>query len=147
MPQMTAAEFRRQHKGHDSERDLQAAVCGALSRMGVPHYAIPNGQYRPGEAPEPGLQKGVPDLCIPIQGVLYDEDDYRAVGALYIELKQPERYTRKTQRAWLDRLTATGNACAVCRSVDEVVTLWQRYIGSPPSAKKLTKDDLWPEQR
>lgn len=131
---MTAAEFRAQHKGHDSERDLQRAVCEWLDVQDVVYYAVPNGQYRPGQAMEAGLQKGVPDLCIPVP-----TDEY---GGLYIELKQPKRYTRKSQREWLDRLTDLGHACRVCRSVDEVEDVVRAY-----RSDRIEAEALWPHQR
>jgi len=131
---MTAAEYREAHKGYDSERDLQKAVCEWLDAQGVPYYAIPNGQYRPGQRPEAGMQKGVPDLCIPVPTERF--------GALYIELKRPKRYTRPKQRKWLDRLTDAGNACAVCRSVDDVADTVREYQGGT-----ISEQVLWPTQR
>ena len=139
MPEtMTAAEFRRQHKGYDSERKLQQAVCDELDLHDVAYFAIPNGQMRTGHAMEPGMQSGVPDLCIPVP-----TDEY---AGLYVEMKQPGKYTRPSQREWLSDLTAEGYACRVCRSVDEVLTLYWKYIGHP-GTERLTEYDLWPEQR
>ena len=145
---LTAAAYREQHGGYEDEHELQQAVCETLDLHGVPFYAIPNGQYRPGQRPEAGIQKGVPDLCIPVLGHIWDDraSVRRLRGALYIELKQPKRYTREEQRAWLDALTEAGNACKVCRSVEDVLSLWRRYSGHP-GTERLTKDDLWPEQR
>jgi len=131
---MTAAEFRAQHKGHDSERDLQRAVCEWLDVQGIPCFAVPNGQMRSGQAMEPGLKKGVPDLCIPIKTKTY--------GSLWVELKQPNEYTRKAQRTWLDRLTDLGHACRVCRSVDEVEDVVRAY-----RADRIEAEKLWPHQR
>jgi len=132
--QMSADEFRKQYKGHDSERDLQRAVCEWLDAQGVTYFAIPNGQMRSGQAMEPGLQKGVPDLCIPVPTERF--------GALYIELKQPGSYTRKSQRRWLDWLTSDGNACTVCRSVDDVIHTVREYMDGT-----IDEDALWPHQR
>ena len=129
---ISAQDYRTAHGA--SEREIQRAVCQYLDALGVTYYAVPNGQYRPGQAKEAGMQKGVPDLCIPVPRGGY--------GALYIEMKKPGRYTRKSQRAWLDRLREEGNACAVCRSVDEVQYIWEEY-----RRETLGERDLWPDQR
>jgi len=129
---ISASKYRAQHGA--TEREIQQAVCEYLDAQGVPFYPVPNGQYRPGQRPEAGMQKGVPDLCIPVSS-----DDY---GALYIELKRPGRYTRPAQREWLDRLTDAGNACVVCRSVDDVADVVGKYL-----AGVIIPDDLWPTQR
>ena len=131
---MTAAEFREQHKGYETERDLQRAACQWMDAKGMAYFAVPNGQMRSGQAMEPGLQSGVPDLCVPIPTGTY--------GSLYIELKQPGKYTRKEQREWLSRLVDLGHACAVCRSLDDVIHLVSEYLGDT-----LDPTDLWPEQR
>lgn len=129
---ISASEYRAVHGA--TEREIQQAVCEYLDAQGVPYYAVPNGQYRPGQRPEAGMQKGVPDLCIPVPS-----DDY---GALYIELKRPGRYTRPAQRKWLDRLTSAGNACTVCRSVDGVADTVQEYLDGT-----IMPGDLWPKKR
>jgi hypothetical protein len=127
-----ASEYRAKHGA--TERQIQKAVCQYLDAHGVPYYAVPNGQYRPGQRPEAGMQSGVPDLCIPVRT--------EAHGALYIELKRPKRYTRPEQRQWLDCLTDAGNACTVCRSVDEVAHVVREYLDGV-----IMRDDLWPTQR
>ena len=131
---MTAAEFQAEHGGPKNERQLQKNVCQWLDAADVPHFAVPNGQMRSGQAMEPGLQSGVPDLCVPIPTARY--------GSLYIELKQPGKYTRKEQREWLSRLVDLGHACAVCRSLDDVIHLVSEYLDDT-----LDPTDLWPDQR
>ena len=145
--QMTAAEFRAEHKGHDSERELQAAVCEWMDVQGVTYFAIPNGQYRPGQRPEVGMQAGVPDLCIPQPSSIWGDGADKArypemAGALYIELKTKTGRLRDEQIEWLDRLTDAGNACTVCRSIDDVIDTVREYMGGT-----IDDDVLWPHQR
>lgn len=144
---MTAAEFRAQHKGHDSERDLQRAVCEWLDVQDVPYYAVPNGQYRPGQRPEVGMQAGVPDLCIPEQSSIWRDGVNKVaypdiVGALYIELKTASGRLRDEQIEWMNRLTDADNACSVCRSLDDVIHVVRKYLDY-----KIRDVDLWPHQR
>jgi len=119
---MTAAQYR-QSEGQPSERQLQESIVqwaevqgGAASLL----HAIPNGQYRPGEAPEPGLKAGVPDLCLPWP----DEDD----GVLFIELKVGSNDTTSAQDEWIDDLIAAGNRVEVVRRLDRAIEIIQDHI-------------------
>lgn len=143
---VTAQEYQAQHGGHDTEYDLQKEVCRKLDVINVPYFAIPNGQYRPGQRQEAGMQKGVPDLCVPVSSRVYntDTEEWQPVGALYIELKRDGEYTRPAQQNWLDGLVKSGNVCAVCRSTFSLVYLVDDYL-----EEKLQHDDdrLWPHGR
>lgn len=132
--EMTAAAFQDKYGQAKNERQLQKNVCKWLDAADIPYFAVPNGQMRAGQAMEPGMQKGVPDLCIPLPTESYP--------SLYIELKQPRKYVRKSQQEWLDDLTDLGHACTVCRSLDDVIATVREY-------QHGTIDDkaLWPHQR
>jgi len=141
---MTAAEFKAEHGGPKNERQLQQNVCDWLDLQGITHYAVPNGQYRPNQRPEVGMQAGVPDLCIPVPSHAWNDGTCEAdpVGALYIELKTPSGRLRDTQIKWPKRLTDEGNACAVCRSLDDVIYVVSEYL-----AGTFDPTDFWPEQQ
>lgn len=83
-------------------------------------YAVPNGQYRPGQRMEPGLKPGVPDVCLPVPC-----GDYHG---LYLELKHGRNSTTDAQDWWLDRLEAQGYQCRVAHGFDEAVRCVERYL-------------------
>ena len=144
---MTAAEFQAEHGGPKNERQLQKNVCQWLDLQNVTHYAVPNGQYRPGERPEVGMQAGVPDLCIPVPSSIWSDGVNAGrypemAGALYIELKTKTGRLSDQQIEWLDRLTDAGNACTVCRSLDDVIATVREYQNG-----RIDKEALWPHQR
>lgn len=84
-------------------------------------YAIPNGQYRPGQRPEAGLKSGVPDICLPIPKGKYH--------GLYLELKVNGNKPTGNQLDWLDRLNRVGYFTAVADGFDEAVNLITAYMG------------------
>ncbi len=109
-----------------SEHDLQAAVFewAETAVYDLPElammYAIPNGQYRPGQRPEPGLKAGVPDVFLAVARSGYH--------GLYVELKVGYNKPTEAQRDWLDRLAAQGYKTAVCRDLDSVKQLVVEYL-------------------
>jgi len=106
------------------ERTIQAQLFqwAELQKGSVPEldslFAVPNGQYRPGQRPEPGLRKGVPDLCLPVSRLGFKGQTREVYGALWIELKTKTGRLRKSQKAWQDRLQEQGQAWALCRSFE-----------------------------
>lgn len=141
---ISAADFRKNYKGHSKERKLQAAVCEELTLMDVYHYAIPNGQMRKGTPKEPGMRAGMPDLHIPIS---HDTE-----GTLYIELKRkkPGRrkgktYTSPDQKKQLNRLTELGHTCCICRSTEEVHTVATYHLS--PDGPGVPEALRWPNKR
>jgi hypothetical protein len=84
-------------------------------------YAIPNGQYRPGQRPEAGLKSGVPDINIPIARGGY-------IG-LYIELKIDGGKVSDNQRKWIDGLVGLGHAVRVCYGFDAAKDTLDWYMG------------------
>lgn len=76
-------------------------------------FAVPNGQYRPGQRMEPGLTPGVPDLML-----LASRHGYKG---LIIELKVGKNNTKKAQVDWLAWLKAEGYYTCVVRDDPERV--------------------------
>lgn len=95
-----------------TERDEQAALFDWAEWQGniTPElkllYAIPNGQYRPGQAMEPGLKAGVPDICLPVARGGYH--------SLYVELKVGSNSPSKEQKRWITSLRKAGHRVDVC---------------------------------
>jgi len=120
--QLTAEEYRK-GQGHPSEREVQSALIEWAEMQNGPAqmlFAIPNGQYRPGQAPEPGLKAGVPDLCLPWP----DENG----GVLFIELKVGSNSTTDAQEKWIDDLIAAGNTVKVCRRLDDAIEAIKNHM-------------------
>jgi len=92
----------------ESEHDVQSHLFAWAERQSCSRpaldmlFAIPNGQYRPGQRPEPGIQSGVPDVCLPVPRPPYQ--------ALYLELKTEGGRLRDEQATWLQELRGYGYA-------------------------------------
>jgi len=117
----TAKEWREEQE--PSERELQQALVEWAEMQPGPAqmlFAIPNGQYRPGQAPEPGLRAGVPDLCLPWP----DESG----GVLYSELKTADNTTTQKQKRMIQKLRDAGNRVEVCRRLDRAIELIKDHI-------------------
>jgi hypothetical protein len=117
------ADEWRGEVGQPSERELQQALIEWADHQPGPAqmlFAVPNGQYRPGQAPEPGLRAGVPDLCLP----WHDPDD----GVLFIELKVGSNSTTSAQDEWIGDLIAAGNTVKICRRLDDAIEIIQDHI-------------------
>ena len=110
-----------------TERDDQAALFewAELQAGTVPELrllaAVPNGQYRPGQRPEPGIKRGFPDIILPVARQGYH--------SLFIELKYGKNKTSAIQREWLDALALEGSACYVCYGFDEAKAVIEWYLG------------------
>ena len=76
-------------------------------------FAVPNGQFRPGQRMEAGLKPGVPDIFWPVARGGYHD--------MFIELKVGRNQLSAEQRAWIDRLEPEGFYCVVIRNDPEVV--------------------------
>jgi hypothetical protein len=119
---MTAAELRDQHG--PSERELQEALIEWARHQPDERsllYANVNGQYRPGQAPEPGLTPGVPDLTLPVAS-----DDG---GVLYLELKVGRNDLTDAQERMCKRLRSAGNRVEVCRRLDDAIAVIRDHLG------------------
>jgi len=112
-PRYTEAQLRRMQSGQDpaNERSIQSALItwadaqsGDLAPLND-LFAVPNGQYRPGQAPEPGIRSGVPDLFLP-----YPTPDWMG---LFLELKREGGTLRDSQEEWCEVLLDRGYAVIV----------------------------------
>lgn len=94
-------------------------------------YAVPNGQYRPGQRPEPGMKAGVPDCVLPVARGGW--------SALYLELKRADGRVRDTQEKWLYSLREAGNAAVVAYGFADARDTILRYLSGI-----LEEEDLFP---
>lgn len=111
-----------------SEYDMQRQVFEACALRAVeqPAYAllmaVPNGQYRKGQRPEPGIKPGACDLLLPIARGPYH--------GLWIELKVRPNKPTAAQVEFMRRMEEQGYAVAVIwDSVDEVMRAIDTYLG------------------
>lgn len=110
-----------------SEHAFQAAVIAECDQRAILWfeygliYAIPNGQYRPGQRPEAGIRSGMPDLCLPVaRGGFH---------ALYIELKVNGNQPSKEQHDRIAWLRMEGNHCVVIHdSLNDVMATIEEYL-------------------
>ncbi len=110
-----------------SEFELQTAVITECKKLSLtdPDYgrifAVPNGQYRPGQRVEAGLVSGAPDLFL-----------YVARGGYhgcFIELKFGRNKLSPNQVQMLAELKAQGYYCVVVKdSVDAVMNTIRDYL-------------------
>lgn len=127
-PHVSLEEYRQLRDGGASERDHQEALFEWARAKQAEHpelatlYAVPNGQYRPGERPEAGLKAGVPDVCLPVPRGEY--------GSLYIELKVGSNQPTATQKAWITLLREHGAKAVVCYGWDEAAETITDYLTS-----------------
>lgn len=95
-------------------------------------FAVPNGQYRPGERMEPGLRAGVPDICLPVPRPA--TPTHPAYHGLFMELKVGSNPPSARQVRWLQRLSEQGYyACIVRDDIEQALTILQDYLnGATP---------------
>ncbi len=90
--------------------------CAMLAAL-YPEYslvfAVPNGQFRPGQRMEAGLKAGVPDIFWPVARGGYH--------GMFIELKVGRNPLQQKQQQWIDRLEMEGFFCVVVRNDPEAV--------------------------
>ncbi len=86
-------------------------------------YAVPNGQYRPGQRLEPGTRSGVPDICLPVP-----RGDYHG---MYLELKVGKNRATESQVWWLDNLKAQGYYTVCAHGFDTAIAAIERYLSLP----------------
>lgn len=111
---------------------MQKDICDWAILQGYPLdllYAIPNGQYRPGQRKEPGLRAGVPDLHLPVAR--------RGYHSLYIEMKYKDNQLSEDQRQWGLKLMHEGHAIYVMRSVQAAQGLLRWYAAGPSDRVEL----------
>lgn len=110
-----------------TEHQLQTLVIEECDRRALANpayallYAIPNGQYRPGQRMEAGVKAGIPDLHLPIAR--------HSRHSLYIELKISPRQQTPDQLKWQRRLRVEGHMCeCIWDDVEKVMSLLEWYI-------------------
>jgi hypothetical protein len=84
-------------------------------------YANVNGQYRPGQRPEPGLKAGVPDVFLPVARQGYH--------GLYIELKHGDNRPTAEQYTWILRLREQGYLAVVAYEFVGAKEVIESYLG------------------
>lgn len=115
-----------------NEHDLQVAVFEEFDRIALTYpeyemiYAIPNGQYRPGQRMEPGLKKGYPDIGWDLPRL------DRSTGIIYpglrVELKVKRNKLSDEQVWWAERLKEQGYYVeSVWDSVERVLSVFDWY--------------------
>lgn len=110
-----------------TEHELQASIIAQCDWRGNQNalykriFAVPNGQYRPGERMEPGLRPGVPDLMLLVPS--------RGFNGLAIELKVGRNKVTEQQVDWLLWLDLQGWLTRVVRDdLDEAMKIIEHYI-------------------
>lgn len=83
-------------------------------------FAVPNGQYRKGQRPEPCMLSGVPDLFLSYA--------YNGYHGLYIELKHGSNKPSKEQTRVMKSLCSGGYCVEVCYSLEEVFDVVGKYL-------------------
>ena len=86
-------------------------------------YAIPNGQYRPGQRMEPGLKKGVPDIACPSPRGNFH--------GLFVEVKHGKGRVEPEQQEWIDALRAQGYCVEVAWEREGILEVVQTYFSLP----------------
>src|SRR3990167_1570210 len=97
--------------------DYMSAQYPELALM----YAVPNGQFRRGQRPEPGLKPGVPDIHLPVAR--------RGYSSMYIELKWGKNKPSAAQETWIDALRNLGNHVVVAYGADDEIRAISEYLG------------------
>jgi len=107
------------------EWKVQQAFCDYMQLKQVVYFAIPNdGNRSPAmaaKAAATGLQKGMPDLMIPIMR--------KGFGGLFIELKRERGgVVSEWQKYWIEMLRYQGYKAEVCRGLDEAIKVLESYL-------------------
>lgn len=101
--------------------DLMAKQYPELLSM----FAIPNGGKRNKitamNLKRTGVKSGVPDIMLAIPKNGY--------SGLFIEMKRAKgAKVSPSQKEWIDRLTASGYGCSICKGYDEAVNVVMSYL-------------------
>jgi hypothetical protein len=125
-----------------SERDEQAALFqwAAYQTNVMPElamlFAIPNGQFRKGQRPEPGLIPGVPDVFL-----AWPMDGYHG---LFLEMKYGRNKPTQEQYQWINQLRNAGYQVRVCYSFEDAqVTIANYLSGNNPRVIPATIEESY----
>jgi hypothetical protein len=110
---------------YPTEHQEQVILSVWLSKLGILHYAIPNGGSRnmleAVNLKKEGVKRGVPDICIPI--------GRKGKFGLYIELKrQKAGKLSPEQIQWGVDLIQQGYDWAMCKGATEAKILVCKYL-------------------
>lgn len=84
--------------------------------------AVPNGQYRPGQRAEPGINAGFPDIILPIA--------CRGYKGMVMELKIGKNKTSAAQTDWLLWFKENGwRICVVWDDPAAAILEFEWYLG------------------
>ena len=109
-----------------TEYDLQLAAFAEFDRLALAYpeynliYAVPNGQYRPGQRMEAGLKSGVPDISW----------DWPSAGyhGMRIELKIGRNKLSADQESMIARLREAGYyVVAIWDDLQEIINQTEAY--------------------
>ena len=110
---------------YSTEAAEQKAVVQWCAYMNIPVVHIPNeGKRSPrqgAELKQMGLQKGFPDLFIPVAKGGYH--------GLFIEMKYGRYRVTPEQKVWLSNLADNGYCCALCVGAENAIANIKNYIG------------------
>lgn len=104
----------------------QAAFFGWLEWYKNQHpeaglcFAIPNGQYRPGQRPEAGMKAGVPDIFCPIARGGYH--------GFFCEAKHGRNRETPEQLAWIEALRQQGFYVCVAYEFNGMQEEFEAYM-------------------
>lgn len=100
-----------------AEIDLRANQDARYAKI----FAVPNGQYRPGQRMEPGLRAGAPDILWLLPACGY--------YGLAMELKVGKNKPTEVQSEWLQWLSDRNYfTCVVYNDPGEAMGILKRYI-------------------
>ncbi len=107
------------------EREEQAAVIAWADSHPEAWvlFAIPNGQYRRGERPEPGMRPGIPDMFLPLAR--------GGASGLFVEMKRSNGKpsdVRDDQKFWIETLLNRGYWAVVCYGANEAIAEIECYL-------------------
>lgn len=113
---------------HEEEHHLQCA-CVQWFRLQYPDFsgslfAVPNGGRRDkvtgAKLKAEGVKAGVSDLVLLKQR--------HGCGALLVEMKTPSGRQSQSQRQWQRAVEADGYRYAVCRTIEDFITIVNEYL-------------------
>lgn len=117
---------RKMRSSIPTELTEQIKLCVWMTKHDIDHYAIPNGGRRNlvegANLKRSGMQKGFPDLGIPIPTKSYP--------GLYLEVKRVEDgVISEEQHYWIDKLRKRGYRVEVCYGAEEGKAYIRDYLG------------------
>lgn len=120
-----------------TEDAVTESIVDYCNLRGIPIAHVPNEGKRSlqygARLKKMGMQKGFPDLIIPIPKGKYH--------GLYIEVKVNNNTTTADQKKWLKILSSNGYAATACWGIDEGIAVVNRYLRGEEIPMRLKKSD------